>query len=160
MSERFIFTRHRTFGARTPVLVPSVLKLLPGRQSHSRTLAHRTRCYHCGEDADQIVKAVSAQAQVICSACGAIRIFIPRFEDTGTIGTCTAIGRYDLWTLEADGRCKNCGVTGPHALTIGCSHFTTRCRNCGYTHFYRFSLEYIARYAVGGTDEVSAPRGP
>lgn len=55
MSERFIFTRHRT------------------------------RCYHCGEDADQIIKAVSAQAQVICSACGATRIFIPRFENTGVV---------------------------------------------------------------------------
>ena len=32
----------RTFGAHAPVLAPSVLKLLPGRQSHSRTVALRT----------------------------------------------------------------------------------------------------------------------
>ena len=130
MNERFIFTRHRT------------------------------NCYHCGEDADQIIKAVSAQAQVICSACGATRIFIPRFENTGAIGVCTPIGRYDVWNIETDARCKNCGVTGPHDLTIGCSHFTTRCRNCGYTHFYRFNLEYIGKCPVGGADEVSAPRAP
>lgn len=130
MSERFIFTRHRT------------------------------RCYHCGEDADQIIKAVSAQAQVICSACGATRIFIPRFESAGMGGTCTAIGCYELWTLEADGRCKNCGVTGPHGLAVGCGHLTTRCRNCGYTHFYRFNLEYMGKRSVGGADEVSAPPAP
>lgn len=124
MSERFIFTRHRT------------------------------RCYHCGEDADQIIKAVSAQAQVSCSACGATRIFIPRFENSRVPGACTLIGRYDLWTLEAEGRCKNCGVTGPHDLAIGSNHFTTRCRNCGYAHFYRFNLEYVAR------EEVSAPPAP
>ncbi|BBL66873.1 hypothetical protein [Methanoculleus chikugoensis] len=128
MSERFIFTRHRT------------------------------RCYHCGEDADQIIQAVSAQAQVICSACGATRIFIPRFENTGAVGTCTPIGRYDLWTLDAGGRCKNCGVTGPHDLAIGSNHLTTRCRNCGYTHFYRFNLEYMAKRPVD--DGVSAPPAP
>jgi len=130
MSERFIFTRYRT------------------------------RCYHCGEDAPQIIKAVSTQAQVICSACGATRIFIPRFENTETIGICTPIGCYDVWNIEAAGRCKNCGVTGPHDLAIGCNHFTTRCRNCGYTHFYRFNLEYMAKCPVDGADEVSAPRGP
>lgn len=129
MSERFIFTRHRI------------------------------RCYHCGEDADQIIKAVSAQAQVICSACGATRIFIPRFESTGAAGTCTPIGRYDLWTIEASGRCKNCGVTGPHGLAVGSSHLTTRCHNCGYTHFYRFNLEYMGQCFLGD-EEVSAPPAP
>lgn len=128
MSERFIFTRHRTC------------------------------CYHCSEDADQIIKAVPTQAQVICSACGATRIFIPRFVNTGAIGICTPIGRYDVWTLEADGRCKNCGVTGPHDLAIGCNQFTTRCRNCGYTHFYRFNLEYMAQCPID--EEVSAPPAP
>ncbi|HOD86525.1 MAG TPA: hypothetical protein PKK41_07955 [Methanoculleus sp.] len=127
MNERFIFTRHRTV------------------------------CYRCREDADQIVKAVSAQAQVICSACGATRIFIPRFEDTGAIGTCTPIGRYDIWNLKTDAPCKNCGVAGLHNLVIGSNHFTTRCHNCGYTHFYRFNLEYIAQCPLAG-EEVSAPR--
>ncbi|MDD3933386.1 MAG: hypothetical protein PHP55_05960 [Methanoculleus sp.] len=108
MSERFIFTRHRT------------------------------RCYHCGEDVDQIIKAVSAQTQVICSTCGATRIFIPRFENTGTVGVCTLIGRYDVWNIEAGARCKNCGVARPHDLVVGSNHMTTRCRGCGYTHFYRF----------------------
>lgn len=125
-----------------------------------RTVVHRTNCYHCGEDADQVIKAVSTQAQVICSACGATRIFIPRFENTAVIGICTPIGCCDVWNIEAAGRCKNCGVTGPHDLTIGCSHFTTRCRNCGYAHFYRFNLEYMGRCPVGGADEVSAPRAP
>ncbi|WOX56283.1 MULTISPECIES: hypothetical protein [unclassified Methanoculleus] len=128
MSERFIFTRHRT------------------------------RCYHCGEIADQVIKAVSAQAQVICSACGVTRIFVPRFENAGATGVRTSIGRYGVWELEAGARCKNCGVTGPHDLVIGSSHFTTRCRNCGYTHFYRFSLEYVATCPID--DGVSAPPAP
>ncbi len=120
---------------------------------------YRVRCYRCGEEADQIVKAVSTQAQVICSNCGATRIFVPRFENSRAIGVCTPIGRYDVWNIEAGARCKNCGVTGPHDLTIGSGHLTTRCRNCGYTHFYRFNLEYMARSPIGG-EEVSAPRGP
>ncbi|MCK8518682.1 hypothetical protein [Methanoculleus sp. 7T] len=121
---------------------------------------HRTNCYHCGEDADQIIKAVSAQAQVICSNCGATRIFIPRFENTGAVGVCTPLGRYDVWNLEAGAWCKNCGVAGPHDLVIGSSHFTTRCRNCGYTHFYRFNLEYVDRCPIDEEGEVSAPRAP
>lgn len=130
MSERFIFTRYRT------------------------------SCYRCGEVADQIIKAVSAQAQVVCSACGATRIFIPRFENTGISGISTPIGRYDLWSIEADGYCKHCAVTGPHDLAIGSGHFTTRCRNCGYTHFYRFNLEYIAQCPIDDDGEVSAPPSP
>ena len=117
---------------------------------------HRTDCYHCGEDADQIIKAVSAQAQVVCSACGATRIFVPRFEDTGAVGTCTPIGRYDVWEVRTDAPCKNCGVTGPHDLAVGSGHMTTRCRNCGYAHFYRFNLEYIAQCPLAD-EEVSAP---
>ncbi|MFA7562210.1 MAG: hypothetical protein WCY70_02100 [Methanoculleus sp.] len=120
---------------------------------------YRTDCYHCGKDADQVITVVSAQAQVACSACGATRVFIPRFENTGAIGTCTPIGRYDLWAIKADGRCKNCGVTGPHDLTVGSGHLTTRCRNCGYTHFYRFNLEYIEQ-CLPGEGEVSAPPEP
>jgi hypothetical protein len=99
---------------------------------------------------------------VICSSCGATRIFIPRFQNSRAIGACTPIGCYDLWQLEADARCGNCGVAGPHDLMVGCSHFTTRCRSCGYTHFYRFNLEYMAKCPLEkeGGEEVSAPRGP
>ncbi|HQD26037.1 MULTISPECIES: hypothetical protein [Methanoculleus] len=120
------------------------------------TFVHRTRCYHCGKEADQIVKAVSAQAQVICSACAATRIFVPRFENSRGPGVCTPIGCYDVWTIEADGRCKKCGVEGSHGLVIGCNHFTTRCRNCDM-HFYRFNLEYTATSPI---EDVNAPRGP
>ncbi|RXE55621.1 hypothetical protein ABH15_05025 [Methanoculleus taiwanensis] len=118
MSERFIFTKHRT------------------------------KCYACGEVADQNIKAVSAQAQVVCSHCGATRIFLPRVEEVGTKGSYTPIGCYDIWEIEADAPCKRCDVTGPHDLIIGCNHFTTRCRNCGYTHFYKFNLEYTARCPI------------
>ncbi|MDK2989409.1 hypothetical protein [Methanoculleus sp.] len=129
MSERFVFTRHRT------------------------------RCYRCGEAADQVIKAVSAQAQVTCSSCGATRIFVPRFENIGATWVCTPLGRYDIWRIEADAACKYCGVAGPHDLTIGYGHLATRCRNCGYAHFYRFNLEYISSCPI---DEgvVSAPRAP
>lgn len=121
---------------------------------------YRTDCYHCGEDADQIIKAVSAQAQVICSNCGATRIFIPRFENTEVVGVCTALGRYDIWILETGARCKNCGVEGAHDLVVGSNHLTTRCRNCGYTHFYRFNLEYIGQCPLGEEGEVSVPPEP
>ena len=94
------------------------------------TFVHRTRCYHCGKEADQIVKAVSAQAQVICSACAATRIFVPRFENSRGPGVCTPIGCYDVWTI--------------------------RCRNCDM-HFYRFNLEYTATSPI---EDVNAPRGP
>ncbi|MDV2480896.1 hypothetical protein F8E02_02510 [Methanoculleus sp. Wushi-C6] len=127
---------------------------------------HRVDCYHCGEDADQIIKVVPTQAQVICSACGATRIFIPRFQNSRAARVCTPIGCYEVWQLEAGARCSSCGVAGPHDLTVGCSHLTTRCRNCGYTHFYRFNLEYMAQCALDkevGEDEeeeVSAPPAP
>lgn len=124
MTERFIFTRH-----------PAT-------------------CYNCGEMADQIIKAVSAQAQVICSHCGATRIFVPRVEDVGEKGAYTPIGCYDVWELETEAPCKRCGVTGPHDLIIGCSHFTTRCRNCDYTHFYKYNLQYIAQCPIEEKEET------
>ncbi len=89
MSERFIFTKHRV------------------------------RCYRCQKMADQTIKAVSSQAQVQCS---------------------------------------NCGATGLHDLIIGCGQFTTRCRNCGYTHFYKFSLEYVAQSPIESADLPEAAR--
>jgi uncharacterized Zn finger protein len=119
MGERFIFTRHKTV------------------------------CYHCGKDVDQIIKAVSPQAQVICSNCGATRIFTPRTEDRAQPeGISTRIGRHDVWTLDTPATCKNCGVTGSHDLIVGGHHLTTRCRNCGYSHFYTFNLEYIGQCPI------------
>lgn len=113
-------------------------------------MKHRVPCYHCGKEADQVIKAVSSQAQVVCSNCGATRIFVPRAEET-TPGkrTFTRIGCYDVWNLQTVAPCKNCGVTGPHDVIIGCNHFTTRCRNCGYSHFYKFDLEYIGQCPIG-----------
>lgn len=112
-------------------------------------MKHRAVCYNCGEDVDQIIKAVSAQAQVVCSNCGATRIFVPRVEEPATSrGTFTPISCYDVWELEPVATCKNCGVHGSHEMIIGCNHFTTRCRNCGYTHFYKFNLEYIGKCAI------------
>jgi uncharacterized Zn finger protein len=106
---------------------------------------HRTTCYHCGVEADQIIKAVPYQAQVACSNCGATRIFVPRIEDVTRPGSFTPIGSHEPWSLVSDAACRNCRVTGPHDLAIGSSHFTVRCRNCGFTHFYRFDLEYMAQ---------------
>ncbi len=114
---------------------------------------NRVRCYNCNQIADQIIKAVSSQAQVICSNCGATRIFVPRVEEPSDKGTYTPIGCYDVWELEPDATCKNCGVHGPHDLIIGCNHFTTRCHNCGYTHFYKFDLEYIGQCPIEETEE-------
>jgi uncharacterized Zn finger protein len=112
-------------------------------------MKHRAVCYNCGEDVEQIIKAVSAQAQVVCSNCGATRIFVPRVEEPATgRGTFTPISCYDVWELEPVATCKNCGVHGTHEMIIGCNHFTTRCRNCGYTHFYKFNLEYIGKCAI------------
>lgn len=79
---------------------------------------------------------------MVCSNCGATRIFVPRFENTRAAGIYTPLGRYDVWNIETSARCKNCGVEGPHNLVVGSNHLTTRCRNCGYTHFYRFNLEH------------------
>ncbi|MHC1627045.1 MAG: hypothetical protein ACXQTG_00885 [Methanoculleaceae archaeon] len=117
MAERFIFTRYRT------------------------------ECYNCHQVADQIIRAVSSQAQVVCSSCGATRIFIPRIERESE-GISTPIGCYDVWDLTTDALCKKCGVEGPHSLIIGCNQFTTRCRNCGYTHYYQFSVEYIGKCPI------------
>ncbi len=109
---------------------------------------YRTNCYHCGEMADQVIKAVRSQAQVICDNCGATRIFVPRTSEVGEKGLFTRIGCYDLWELEAEAPCRNCGVTGPHDLAIGCNHFTVRCQNCGFTHFYKFNLEYVSKCPI------------
>ncbi len=109
---------------------------------------HRTTCYHCGQEADQIIKAVRPQAQVICANCGATRIFIPRTSEVGKKGLYTRIGCYDLWELTTDALCRNCGVAGHHELAIGCNHFTVRCSNCGFTHFYKFNLEYIGKCPI------------
>ncbi|TAJ45358.1 hypothetical protein [Methanofollis fontis] len=123
MSERFIFTKYRTV------------------------------CYNCHQEADQVIKAVSSQAQVECDNCGATRIFVPRLEDVRDEGTFTPISCYDIWNLEATAACKNCGVEGPHDLIIGCNQFTTRCNNCGYTHFYKFNLEYVAKCPIEKSGE-------
>ncbi|MFA5614072.1 MAG: hypothetical protein WC993_06345 [Methanoculleus sp.] len=120
---------------------------------------YRTDCYNCGEDADQVIKAVSSQAQVICSNCGATRIFVPRFVNMDIPGACTPLGRYDVWSLRTDAQCKNCGVHGAHDLVVGTGHLTVRCRNCGYTHFYRFNLEYIGQCPIDD-EGVSAPPAP
>jgi hypothetical protein len=106
---------------------------------------YRTDCYNCKKNADQIIRAVPYQAQVACDNCGATRVFIPRIEDVSKEGTYTKVDCYDLWKLIETAECRNCHVTGPHALTIGCRNFTVRCRNCGFTHFYKFDLEYIAK---------------
>jgi len=109
---------------------------------------HRTECYNCHQVADQIIKAVSSQAQVVCANCGATRIFVPRRESVEKEGTYTPISCYDVWDLTTTARCKNCGVEGAHSLIIGCNQFTTRCKNCGYTHYYRFDLEYIGQCPI------------
>jgi predicted nucleic-acid-binding Zn-ribbon protein len=108
----------------------------------------RTDCYHCKKIADQIIIAVPYKAEVACDNCGATRVYIPRIEDVSKEGMFTKNGCYDLWKLTNTARCRNCHVTGPHDLTIGCRHFTVRCRNCGFTHFYKFDLEYIAKAAL------------
>ena len=134
MTERFIFTRYRTlrcshsgsrtFGAQAPAGGTAVALTNP-RVSHLavltlrfyRTIVHHTNCYHCGEDADQVIKAVSTRAQVICSACGATRIFIPRFENTGAIGIRTSIGCYDVWEYRgrrAMQKLRGHGPARPH----------------------------------------------
>jgi hypothetical protein len=104
-----------------------------------------TDCYHCKQVADQIIKAVPYQAQVACQNCGMTRIFIPRIEDVTQPGTFTPIRCYEVWNLLETAECRNCHVTGPHEITIGCRHFTVRCNNCRFTHFYLFDLEYIAK---------------
>ena len=109
---------------------------------------YRTTCYNCGEESDQVIKAVPYQAQVICQNCGATRIFVPRIEDVAKAGSYTPIGCFDVWQLVTMAACRHCRVTGPHDLTIGCNHFTVRCRNCDFTHFYKFDLEYIGQCPI------------
>jgi len=116
-------------------------------------MTYLTTCYHCQKKADQIIKAVPYQSQVICDSCGATRVYIPRREEVAKQGSFTKIGCYDLWNLVTDASCRNCRTTGPHDLSIGCNHFTARCRNCGFTHFYKFDLEYVAKFPVEEKDE-------
>ena len=104
-----------------------------------------TDCYHCKKVADQIIHAVPYQAQVVCDNCGVVRVFIPRIEDVTDPGAYIKIDCYDAWNLAHTADCRNCHVTGPHDIFIGCRNFTIRCRNCGFTHFYRFDLEYMAK---------------
>ena len=118
MSDRFIFTRYHT------------------------------DCYHCKAHADQIIKAVPNQAQVACENCGATRVFVPRSEDVDAAGILTKIGKYPVWELVEEARCRNCRVTGPHDLIVSSRHLTVRCRHCGFTHFCRFDLEYMAKDAL------------
>ncbi|MCQ1539014.1 hypothetical protein FTO68_08490 [Methanocalculus taiwanensis] len=106
---------------------------------------YKTDCYHCHVDADQVIKVVPQQAQVICSNCGATRVFIPRIHEVGTTGSFTPISCYDVWNLEPTAECRNCHTTGIHDLFVGCNHFTVRCRNCGFTQFYKFNLQYIGK---------------
>ncbi len=92
-----------------------------------------------------MIKIVPQQAQVICSNCGATRIFIPRIHDVGTQGSFTPISCYDVWKLTPAAECRNCKTTGPHDLFIGCNHCTVRCENCGFTQFFKFNLQYIGK---------------
>jgi hypothetical protein len=105
----------------------------------------KTDCYHCKQEAEQIITAVPYQAQVVCENCSATRVFIPRIEDVTQPGTFTKIVCYDVWNLLETAECRNCHVTNPHDIMIGCRHFTVRCQNCGFTHFYKFDLEYLAK---------------
>lgn len=105
---------------------------------------YRTDCYHCKDTTDQEIRAMPYQAKVICSSCGAARIFIPRNEDIAERGKFMKIGCYPVWTLLEEALCRNCGEKGPHELSIGCRIFTVRCEHCGFTHFYKFDLEYLA----------------
>lgn len=112
-------------------------------------LRYRTSCYHCQKDADQVITAVPNGAVVVCENCRATRSYIPVIEDVSKKGDYVKPGCYDVWNLETSKTCRQCKVTGPHDITIGCRNFTARCRNCGFTHFYRFNLEYI-----GDPDEI------
>ena len=110
---------------------------------------YHTNCYHCKKNADQVITAVPNQAKVVCENCGAARVFVPRIEDVSKEGEYIKIGCYDLWKLVETAACRNCHVSGPHDMTIGCRHFIIRCRNCGFTHFYKFDLEYLEKETTG-----------
>jgi hypothetical protein len=106
---------------------------------------YRTGCYHCRQEADQIIKAVPYKAEVACDNCGATRVFIPRIEDVDEAGTLTKIGKYPVLELAQDTTCRNCHVTGSHDIIVSSRHLTVQCRNCHFTHFYKFDLEYMAK---------------
>ena len=85
---------------------------------------YRTNCYHCGKDAEQMIKAVPYQAQVQCGNCGATRIFIPRNEDVSKPGSFTS-GCYDLWSLYP---MRNAGTAmSPDPMTWRSGAVTSRC---------------------------------
>ena len=107
------------------------------------TTRHRTTCFNCGEDVDQVITAVPNGAQVVCDNCRATRSYIPIVEEVSKKGEYIKPGCYDIWNLTANALCRQCKVTGPHDVTIGCRNFTVQCRECGFTHLYRFNLEYI-----------------
>ena len=111
---------------------------------------YRTDCYHCREVADQHIHAMPNRADVICEACGATRVFVPRIEDVDEAGTFAGPGPWPVWSLAAEATCRNCGVFGLHDLTVSCRNITVRCRNCRFTHLYRFDLEYMADDATDG----------
>jgi hypothetical protein len=104
---------------------------------------NRTTCYHCQQEADQVIKAVPNVAEVVCDNCGATRMYVPVDQDVRREGDYVKPGCYDIWTLTAPATCRHCHVEGPHDVTIGCRNFTIRCRNCNFTHLYRFNLEYL-----------------
>lgn len=106
-------------------------------------MRYPTTCYHCGKMADQVITATSSRAEVVCANCGATRIFVPRFEEPAAPGKFAPVECYDVWNLLTKATCKNCHVTGPHRLIIGCRNFSTQCEHCEYTHFFRFDMEYI-----------------
>ena len=109
---------------------------------------YRTTCYHCDKEADQIIKAVPYQSQVICDNCGATRIFIPRSEEVTKQGSFTNIGCYDLWNLLPMPPAGTAGPPVPMTFPSDAAISRSRCRNCGFTHFYKFDLEYIGKCPI------------
>jgi len=105
---------------------------------------YRTDCYHCRELADQKIEATPYRADVTCDHCGATRVFVPLIEDVDEAGLFAKHGPWPVWSLAVPAACRNCGVDGPHDITVSCRHITVRCRNCRFTHLYRFNLEYMA----------------
>ncbi|WP_245619220.1 hypothetical protein [Methanogenium cariaci] len=76
-------------------------------------MCYPTTCYNCGKMVDQEITASSSRSEVVCSNCGATRIFVPRFEEPAAPGEFTPVECYDIWDLLADATCKNCHVTVP-----------------------------------------------
>jgi hypothetical protein len=106
-----------------------------------------TDCYHCRQTADQHIHVMPNRADVTCGNCGATRVFIPLNEDVDREGVFIKPGPWPVWSLLAPAVCRNCGIDGPHDITVSCRTITVRCRNCRFTHLYRFNLEYMAKDA-------------